>query len=134
MVKLRGMGIGLCGPVLLTVRRPPPVLVSGMLREFRVGNTIYEEFCKIGDGLLVALCQRFWFLVGFAFFRKGAWDSCPCIPRVRSVFIERCPASALKCIGPGPLGDALGSFSLVVASVNVNSVCVSICICCASLS
>ncbi len=41
------------------------------------------------------------------------------------MFIERCPASALKCVGPGPLGDASGSFSLVEAYVNVNSVVVS---------
>jgi hypothetical protein len=35
------------------------------------------------------------------------------------------PASALKCIGPGPLGDASGNFSLVVASVNVGFVTVA---------
>ena len=35
------------------------------------------------------------------------------------MFFRRCPASALKCIEPGPLGDASGSFSLVVASVTV---------------
>ncbi len=67
------------------------------------------------------------FFSWFALFsRQGAWDSAPFIPRVRSVFIERCPASALKCVGPGPLCDASGSLSLVVASVNVNSVADSI--------
>ena len=47
-------------------------------------------------------------------------DARPCITRVRSVCFESCPASALKCVGPGPLGDASGSFSLVVASVDVS--------------
>ena len=37
------------------------------------------------------------------------------------MFFGRCPASALKCFEPGPLGDASGSFSLVVASVDVFS-------------
>ncbi len=37
---------------------------------------------------------------------------------------ERCPASALRCVVPGLLGDASGSFSLVLASVNVISVVV----------
>ncbi len=51
----------------------------------------------------------------------GERDARPCVTRVRFVLFERCPASALKCVVPGPLGDASGSFSLVMASVNVNS-------------
>ncbi len=51
----------------------------------------------------------------------------PCGTRVRSMISERCPASALKCVGPGPLGDASGSFPLEVASMNVVSVVVSSC-------
>jgi len=61
---------------------------------------------------------------GFLFSSWGERDARPCITRVRSAWFERCPASALKCVGPGPLGDASGSFSLVLASVNVNSVAV----------
>ena len=68
------------------------------------------------------------FLIGFfsgevwLFFRFGERDARPCETRVRLVFFMRCPASALKCVGPGPLGDASGSLSLVLASVNVYSV------------
>ncbi len=51
----------------------------------------------------------------------------PCRTRVRFIISERCPASALKCVGPGPLGDASGRFSLVVAYVDVVSVAVSSC-------
>ena len=51
----------------------------------------------------------------------------PCGTRVRSIISERCPASALTCAGPGPLGDASGSFSLLVASINVDFVAVSSC-------
>ena len=58
----------------------------------------------------------------------GERDARPCVTRVRIVVFVRCPASALKCVGPGPLGDASGSFSLVVASVNVDFVWVSVCI------
>jgi hypothetical protein len=46
----------------------------------------------------------------------GGRDARPCVPRVRS---GRFPASALKSFEPGPLGDASGKFSLVLASVNV---------------
>ena len=49
----------------------------------------------------------------------GERDARPCVTRVRFMFILRCPASALRCVGPGPLGDASGKFSLVLASVNV---------------
>ena len=55
-------------------------------------------------------------------------DARPCVTRVRSVCFERYPASALKCVGPGPLGDASGSISLVVAYVNVVSVAVVSCV------
>ena len=44
------------------------------------------------------------FLSGF-----GGRGARPCEPKVRN---GRCPASALKCFEPGPLGDALGSFPL----------------------
>ena len=47
---------------------------------------------------------------------SGGRDARPYGPRVRNV---RCPASALMCIEPGPLGDASGRFSLVLASVNI---------------
>ncbi len=55
----------------------------------------------------------------------GGRDARPCVPRVRS---RGCPASALKCLEPGPLGDASESFSLVVAYVSVCSVVVSSCV------
>ena len=54
----------------------------------------------------------------------GERDARPCRTRVRSVWFECCPASALICVVPGPLGNALGSFSLVVASVNVKFVAI----------
>ena len=55
------------------------------------------------------------FLVWGALFSCfGGRDARPYIPRVRD---DRCPASALKCCSPGPLGDASGSFSLVLVSV-----------------
>ena len=53
---------------------------------------------------------------GFLLSGFGGWDARPCEPRVRN---GRCPASALKCFELGPLGDALGKFFLVLASVNV---------------
>ncbi len=46
-------------------------------------------------------------------------DTRPCVTRVRSVLFERCPASARICALPGFLGNASGSFSLVMASVDV---------------
>ena len=45
----------------------------------------------------------------------GGRDAMLCVPRVRN---GRCPASALKCFEPGPLGDASKNFPLVLASVN----------------
>ncbi len=50
---------------------------------------------------------------------SGEWDTRPCVTRVRPVMFERCSASALKCALPGFLGNASGSFSLVMASVDV---------------
>ncbi len=41
-VRFRGMEIGLCGPDSWAVRLPPPFLVSGMWREFRVDNAIFR--------------------------------------------------------------------------------------------
>ena len=55
-------------------------------------------------------------VLGFLFYGFGGRDARLCEPKVRNC---RCPASALKCFEPGPLGDALGKFSLVLASVNV---------------
>ncbi len=57
---------------------------------------------------------------GFGFSSKGGRvghvDARPCLARVHIV----CgPASALRCVVPGPLGDALGSVSLVVVSMVV---------------
>ncbi len=65
---------------------------------------------------------------GALFSSLGERDARPCVTRMRSVCFERCPASALKRVGPGPLGDASGSISLVVASVNVVSVDVVRCV------
>ena len=45
----------------------------------------------------------------------GDRDVRPCVPRMHN---GRCLASALKCFGPDPLGDASGKFSLVLAYVN----------------
>jgi len=66
----------------------------------------------------VSLCDSvvLFFLGGVLLFDFGGRDARPCIPRVRDV---RCPASAMKCFSPGPLGDASGNFFLVLASVNV---------------
>jgi hypothetical protein len=58
----------------------------------------------------------------------GERDARPCVTRARSLLFERCPASALRCVVPGPLGDASGSFSLVMASVVVISAAVSDCL------
>ncbi len=58
----------------------------------------------------------FFSVLGFWLSGFGGRDASPCEPRARN---GRCPASALKCIEPGPLGDASGKFSLVFASVNV---------------
>ncbi len=52
----------------------------------------------------------------------GGRDARPCVTSVQS---SCCPASALICIEPGPLGDASGRFSLVLASVNVIVVAVA---------
>ena len=46
----------------------------------------------------------------------GGRDARPYAPRLRN---GRWPASALKCFEPGPLGDASGKFSLVLAYVNI---------------
>ena len=40
-------------------------------------------------------------------------DARPCLLRLR---LWRCPVSALVCLSPGPLGDTLGRFSLVLVS------------------
>ncbi len=64
---------------------------------------------------------------GFCFSSRVERDARPCRTRVRYVWFERCLASALSCVGLGPLGDALGSLSLVMASVCVVSVEVMSC-------
>ncbi len=58
----------------------------------------------------------------------GERDVGPCVTRVRSVMFECCPASALRCVVSGPLGDTSGSFSLVMAYVNVSFAAVSNCL------
>ncbi len=58
---------------------------------------------------------------GCLFSGFGERDARPCVTRVRSVMFERCPASALRCVVPGPLGDASGSFCLAMAFVSVSS-------------
>ena len=58
----------------------------------------------------------------------GERDARPCVTRLRFVIFGRCPASALRCVVPGPLDDASGSFSLVMAFVNVNSAAASNCL------
>ncbi len=65
---------------------------------------------------------------GCLFSGFGERDARPCVTRVRSMMFERCPASALRCVVPGPLSDASGSFPLVIASVNVSSAVVSNCL------
>ncbi len=57
----------------------------------------------------------------------GGRDARPCVTTVRYVIIERCPASALRGVGPGPLVDASESVSLVVAFMIVSYVFVSSC-------
>ena len=66
---------------------------------------------------------------GFFISSWGERDARPCRTRVRSMWFKRCPASALICVGPGPLGDASGSFSLAVAFVDVGLVDVMSCVC-----
>ena len=52
---------------------------------------------------------------GFLLSGLGGRDARPSEPRLR---FSRRPASALICFELGPLGDASGHFSLVLASVN----------------
>jgi hypothetical protein len=56
-------------------------------------------------------------ILGFLLSGFDGRDARPCEPRVSN---GRCPASALKCFEPGPLGDASGFFPLMLASVNVD--------------
>ena len=69
----------------------------------------------VGELVFVILMCCFLFEVSFLF-GLGGRDARPYVPRVRN---GRCPASALECFGPGPLGDASGKFSLVLAFVTV---------------
>ncbi len=55
----------------------------------------------------------------------GERDARPRVTWVRYVVFERCPASALACTVPVSLGDASGSFSLVMTYMNVSFVVVS---------
>ncbi len=75
----------------------------------------------ISRGRKVGVCRYVvvFFVWALLFSCLGGRDARPCVPRVR---FSHCPASALICIGPGPLGDASGNFSLVVAFVNVSFV------------
>ena len=70
-------------------------------------------FCRFAVFVLFGVCL---------FSGLGCRDDRHCVPRVR---FSRCPASALKCIGMGPLGDASGNLSLVVASVNIGCVTIA---------
>ena len=65
---------------------------------------------------------------GRVFSGFGERDARPCVTRVRFGISERCPASTLRCVVPGPLGDASGSLSLVMTSVNVDYADVSSCL------
>ncbi len=87
------------------------ILIEVLLERGGVVGCYLSEVVFFGEGCL------------FSVF--GERDARPCVTRVRFVMFERCPASALRCVGPGPLGDASGSFSLVVASANVRSAAVS---------
>ena len=74
---------------------------------------------RFGGRVLVVVSLMCFFLVEFFFFFLGGRVARPCVARVHSNCLERRPASALICIEPGPLGDASGIFSLVLAFVNV---------------
>ena len=69
----------------------------------------------VGELVFVILMGCFLFEVSFLF-GLGGRDARPYVPRVRN---GRCPASAPKCFGPGPLGDASVEMSLVLVYVNV---------------
>ena len=69
-----------------------------------------------GRTISFSIFDVLFFVWGFLFSGLGGRAARPCVPRL---LYGRCPASALKRFGPGPLGDASGNFSLVLASMNV---------------
>ena len=83
-------------------------MVGGVLFTFRALQ------CLLGFNFCVS--EVLFSVEGFCSSGSGERDARPCVPRVRN---SRCPASALICIEPGPLVDASGKYSLVLASVNV---------------
>ena len=126
----RGERIGWHAPFEHCVRLPSPFLVYDLCGEFSVSEMSFFIRVLQGRGGVVSCLFS-----GVVFSGEVCWlsgfgerDARPCVTRVRMMFFERCPASALKCVGPGPLGDASGSFSLVVASVIVRFVCLSCCV------
>jgi hypothetical protein len=127
-VGFRGMRVDLWYPFVYDVRRPPPLLVCSLCREFRVFGNRFFKVMQVGGVVSFWLFEVLLSGESCIFSGFGERVARPCVTRVRLMFLERCPASALRCVGPGPLGDASGSLSLVLASVNVNSVCISCCI------
>jgi hypothetical protein len=77
-----------------------------------------SKYYRAGVGEFSFVGLLFFVLFG-VFSGLGDRVARPCVPKGR---FSRCPTSALKCIGPGPLGDASKNFSLVVAYVNVSFV------------
>ncbi len=116
-------------PVLLSVRRPPSVSVCGLWGVFKLSGSNVFKIMLGGEWVVSIWLSE---VVGSGeiclYSGFGERDARPCVARVRLMLFERCPASALRCVGPGPLGDASGSFSLVVASVSGDSVWFSCCL------
>ena len=102
------------------VRPPPLIPVYGLCLGFEApGVRLFKIMWGEGGVIRFRLSEALEFGEGCLIFRLGERVAWPCGTRVRVMFFMRCPASALKCVGPGPLGDASGSLSLVLASVNV---------------
>ena len=104
----------------MRVRRPPLFLVYVLCEEFMGSWGIFCKVRQVVGGIVSCWLYKFSFSGESCLVSGlGERDARPCVTKVRRVFFGRCPASALRCIEPGPLGDASGSFSLVVASVTV---------------
>jgi hypothetical protein len=51
-VEYFGGRMGLCGPARCRVRRPPPILVMFLLREFGLEKAFFEAVCRISGGVI----------------------------------------------------------------------------------